>query len=185
MIISPPFSLEVNAKCQLSELRTSDVSDLVAHLNDREIYARTSRIPHPYSKADARQYLRIVRRSTKALGHPVHFAIRDRDDRLMGACGFDKLVDEHSTEIGYWLAREYWGQGIMTDVVRTLRDYAVEEWSLVRVAARVFEGNVASSRVLVKNGFQHEGHLRKAEKKDGVLINVDVYAYLSDRGASS
>lgn len=179
MTTTSAFHLNVNGAIHLSEIRATDVTAFVRYLNEREIYVQTSRIPHPYLKADAKKFLRIARQATKRFGHPVHFAIRDLQGQLIGACGFDNLVYDHSTEIGYWLAKPYWGQGIMTDVVGVICEYAINEWNLVRIAARVFEGNIASANVLCKNGFQLEGLLRKVERKDGQFFNLEIYSRVS------
>ena len=72
----------------------------------------------------------------------------------MGACGFDDLVLGHSAEIGYWLARPYRGQGIMTAVVRAACHFAQTKWELARICAYVFDSNLASARVLEKGRFR-------------------------------
>ena len=64
----------------------------------------------------------------------------------------------------------------MTDVVRSACSFAIREWKLVRITAHVFEFNAASARVLEKNGFQLEGHLRKHHRKGDVFIDSRLYA---------
>ncbi|MGH9880451.1 MAG: GNAT family N-acetyltransferase, partial [Pyrinomonadaceae bacterium] len=90
----------------------------------------------------------------------------------------------HRVEFGYWLARPYWGQGIMTDAVRVFVRYAFSELGLLRLTAHVFESNIASARVLEKNGFKLEGHLREHFIKDGKLIDVRFYGLLKEDLAS-
>ena len=168
--------IQVNDRIHLSEIRSSDKSAFVEHLNDKDICDRTLRIPHPYTKSDAEHFVGIVAEATAKHGHPVHFAIRDKPEQLIGGYGFDGLSYGHRAEIGYWLAKPYWGQGIMTDVVRAACDFAVEEWNLARITAHVFEFNGASARVLEKNGFEFEGLLRKHHKKDGKFLDSKLYA---------
>lgn len=84
----------------------------------------------------------------------------------------------HRAEIGYWLARPFWGQGIMTDAVRAFVRYAFSELELLRLTAHVFENNVASSRVLEKNGFLLEGKLREHFFKDGNFLDARLYGLL-------
>src|SRR5258708_5641683 len=118
------MQLRVNDEYCLTEIRRSDKAAFVELLVDREIYERTSRIPFPYTEQDAENWLRIVEATTEERGEPVHFAIRDAENRLVGGCGFDGLVVGQHAEIGYWLAKPYWGRGIMTAVVRTACDFA-------------------------------------------------------------
>ena len=174
------FHLNVNDSIYLSDIRSGDLSALVRFLDEWDIYRYTSRIPHPYLKPDAKKFLRLARQATRRFGHPIHFAIRNESAQLIGAVGFGKLVSGHSTEIGYWLAKPYWKQGIMTHVVGAACQYAMDEWNLVRIAARVFEGNTASACVLTKNGFQLEGLMRKVEKKDGKFVNLQLFSRVSD-----
>lgn len=108
-------------------------------------------------------------------GEPVHFAIREGDS-LIGSVGFDGLTKGHKAEIGYWLAKRWWGRGIMTAVVGTACDYAFAEWHLVRITAHLFESNIASAQVLEKNGFECEGLLWKHHLKDGQFLNSRLFA---------
>ena len=66
-----------------------------------------------------------------------------------------------TAELGYFLAREHWGRGYATEAVGLALRYAFEWLNLRKVCARVYEPNVASIRVLEKNGFQLAGRLRK------------------------
>src|SRR5437773_1773329 len=167
----------VNDHVHLSEFRPSDRAALLAHLNDRDIYERTLRIPFPYTEAAADQWLALVPEITVQQGRPVQFAIRDADEALIGGCGFHdfRVGESHRAEVGYWLARPFWGRGIMTAVVRTLCAYARTELGLVKITAHVFAFNPASARVLEKCGFKQEGYLKKHLVKDARLIDERPY----------
>jgi ribosomal-protein-alanine N-acetyltransferase len=177
---SNPITNEVRIKIKdrihLSEIRPTDKSAFVEHLNNKDIYDCTLRIPYPYAESDAEYFIGIAAEATAKHGHPVHFAIRDESEQLIGGCGFDGLSYGHRAEIGYWLAKPLWGQGIMTDVVRSACAFAIEEWKLVRITAHVFVSNKASARVLEKSGFEFEGLLRKHHKKDGKFLDSKLYA---------
>lgn len=170
----------VNDQVHLSEFRSSDKDALIEHLNDEDIYDRTLRIPFPYTDADADEWLALVAKITQQQGHPVHWAIRTADDALIGGCGFDgfQVGKSHRAEVGYWLAKPFWGRGIMTTVVQRVCRHAFEEFGLVKITAHVFTHNPASARVLEKCGFQQEGFLRKHFLKDGKLIDARLFALL-------
>jgi RimJ/RimL family protein N-acetyltransferase len=174
------MKIVVNDQVHLSEFRPSDKPALVQHLNDRDIYDRTLRIPFPYTDASADEWLALVAKITQQQGHQVHFAIRSTDDSLIGACGFDgfQVGKSHRAEVGYWLAKPYWGQGIMTTVVQRVCRHAFEEFGLVKITAHVFSHNPASARVLEKCGFQEEGFLRKHFLKDGRFIHARLFGLL-------
>ena len=134
------------------------------------------RVPYPYDQAAADQFLDIVEHTTEQHGHPIHFAVRNPQDKLVGGMSFEGLACGHRAEIGYWLAKPYWGRGIMTDVVGKACEFAFRQWTLVRITAHVFAFNTASARVLEKNGFQREGLLRKHFQKDDAFIDSYLYA---------
>jgi [ribosomal protein S5]-alanine N-acetyltransferase len=170
----------VNDQVHLSEFRPPDQPTLVRHLNDRDIYGRTLRIPFPYTDASADDWLALVARITERQGRPVQFAVRSADDALIGGCGFDgfQAGESHRAEVGYWLAKPCWGQGIMTAVVRRACQHAFEEFGLVKITAHVFSHNPASARVLEKCGFHEEGFLRKHFLKDGQFLDARLFALL-------
>jgi RimJ/RimL family protein N-acetyltransferase len=172
--------IAVNDQVHLSEFRSSDKDALIGHLNDRDIYDRTLRIPFPYTGTSADEWLALVAKITKQQGRPVQWAVRNSADALIGGSGFDgfQVGKSHRAEIGYWLAKPFWGRGIMTAVVQRVCQHAFEEFGLVKITAHVFSHNPASARVLEKCGFQQEGHLRKHFHKDGQFIDARLFALL-------
>lgn len=172
------MKIDVNSQVHLSELRESDRAALVEFLNERDIHDRTLRIPYPYTPEDAERWLITVADITQQQGRPVHFAIRNADEHLIGACGFMdfQLGVSHRAEVGYWLAKPYWGRGIMTSVVSRVCQYAFAEFKLVKITAHVFTFNPASARVLEKCGFVQEGLLRKHYLKGEKLIDTRLFS---------
>jgi ribosomal-protein-alanine N-acetyltransferase len=126
--------------------------------------------------------MEIVEKATKQQGRPIHFAIRNDQEFLMGGCGFDNLQigKSHRAEIGYWLAKPYWGRGIMTAVVRRACEFAFAEFGLVKIEAHVFAENLASAKVLEKCGFVQEGYLRKHFLKEGKYLDVRLFALVKE-----
>jgi RimJ/RimL family protein N-acetyltransferase len=157
------MKIVVNSLVHLSEFRPSDKPALIEHLNDRDIYDRTFRIPFPYTNNDADEWLARIAKATEQHCQPAHFAIRTRDDALIGGCGLNdfEIGKSHRAEVGYWLAKPFWGQGIMTAVVQRLCQHVFEKFGLVRIIADVVTHNLASACVLEKCGFVREGLLRR------------------------
>jgi RimJ/RimL family protein N-acetyltransferase len=174
------MKIVVNDQVHLTEFRPSDQPALVQHLHDRDIYDRTLRIPFPYADATADEWLALVASVTEQQGRPVQFAIRSASDALIGGCGFSgfQAGKSHLAEVGYWLAKPYWGRGLMTAVVQRLCRHAFEEFGLVKIIAHVHPHNQASTRVLAKCGFQEEGFLRKHFLKDGQFLDARLFALL-------
>ena len=174
------MKIVVNDEIHLSEVRPSDKDALVAHLNDRDIYDRTLRIPFPYTEKDADGWFDRVAKITEQQGRPVNFAIRSADDSLIGGCGFHDFHEgkSHLAEVGYWLAKPFWGRGIMTAAAERLCHLAFEELGLAKITAHVLAPNLASARVLEKCGFQQEGYLRQHFLKDGRFLDVRLFGRL-------
>lgn len=85
-----------------------------------------------------------------------------------------------TSEIGIFLAPDYWSEGYGTEASRVLTDHAFRERRLHRVMARVFEGNEGSKRIWEKLGFRHEGTHVEAEYVDGEYVDVHFYGITKD-----
>jgi ribosomal-protein-alanine N-acetyltransferase len=170
----------VNDEIYLSEIRASDKAALVEHLAEKEIYNRTLRIPYPYTESDAEQWIERVAEKTRSDGQPTSWAIRHNNDNLIGGIGYERLSigKSHRAEIGYWLAKPFWGRGIMTAVVRRTCEIGFAQFGLTKIVAHTFASNAASARVLEKCGFQLEGYLRSHFMKDGAPIDARIYGLL-------
>jgi ribosomal-protein-alanine N-acetyltransferase len=175
-------SIKFREGFHLSSVRPGDKSALLEHFRAKEIYDTTLNIPYPYSEADADRWLGRRIEAAESQGTEVTFAIRQDDGKLIGAVGADSFKPgaSHRAEIGYWLARPFWGQGIMTDAVRAYVRYAFDELEVVRLTAHVFEFNVGSARVLEKNGFKLEGRLRKHFRKGERLHDAFYFGLLRE-----
>ena len=109
------------------------------------------------------------------------------DGRICGCAGFPG-VDwvARATSIGYWLADDHQGRGLMTRAVGALVDHALSDWDLHRVEIRAAAGNTRSRAIPERLGFTHEGVLREAELVGDDYQDLVVYGLLAgNRRASS
>jgi len=166
----------------LSPIRSPDKPALLEYLNTRDIYETTLNIPFPYLEGHADLWLKRRAEQSQRISKEVCFAILNSTGKLIGAVSADSFEPgaTHQAEIGYWLARPFWGHGIMTDAVRAYVDYAFRELGVVRLMAHTLVFNRASQRVLEKNGFQLEGRFRKHLMKEGKLIDAHFYGLLKE-----
>ena len=107
---------------------------------------------------DTREHLRAsdeAWREGTAFGWVI---LRKADDQLLGAVGV--RVDGHKVELGYVLAKRFWGKGYMTEAVRAVVNWAIKEENVYRVWAVCDVENPASARVMEKAEMQREGILR-------------------------
>jgi RimJ/RimL family protein N-acetyltransferase len=161
------------ARSTLRPWRVGDEASLIRHANNRRVWRNLSRLPHPYTTADAHAW--IARASPQS---PVTDLAITVDGEAVGGIGVElgRDVFHRSAEIGYWLGEDYWGRGIATEAVRALTEYAFVTFDLCRLHAGVFEWNPASMRVLEKAGYTLEARHRKNVTKDGETIDRLVYA---------
>jgi RimJ/RimL family protein N-acetyltransferase len=129
-----------------------DAKSIAMLINDRRIAANTSRVPHPYTLADAEQF---IASANKVTGQ-VNLLITTHDGDLIGGCGVGALRED-APEIGYWLGVPFWGNGYATEAARAMLDHAFTDLGHERVLGGARVSNPASRRVLEKCGFQWTG----------------------------
>jgi len=179
--MSEAIRLNISNSFYVSDISPTDKPAYVEHLREKEIYAQTLAIPFPYTDADADQWIQTVADETVKQGRSVNWAIRRSDGYLVGGIGFHhfQLGSSFKAEIGYWLAKPYWNQGIMTEAVRKVSAFGFKEFGLAKISANVFLNNKGSARVLEKTGYRLEGTLRSHYKKDGKLFDGLLYGKLA------
>jgi RimJ/RimL family protein N-acetyltransferase len=164
--------------CTVRSWEWRDRDAIVRHANNRNVWINLrDRFPHPYTQADARNWLESV----VGVRPENSFAIAVGDEAV-GGIGFTVQHDVgyRSAEIGYWVGEDFWGRGIATEALIAVTEYAFANYDLCRLYAHVFAWNPASARVLEKAGYECEGRLRKSVTKDGQTIDQLMYAAVRD-----
>lgn len=104
------------------------------------------------------------------------FGIWNQQHEICGLIGFHfSDFDNHRTELGYWLLPEYQHRGIITESVRKLCLWAVQEKEIKRIQIRCAVGNTASNAVPVRLGFIHEE--QNVAENCWLLENIQTYIY--------
>lgn len=161
-------------------LRPEDAPSFALHANDRGVWENLrDAFPHPYAEQDARSFIELATGREPGTG----FAIVV-DGQAVGCTGFTLRTDVEriGAEFGYWLGRQFWNRGIVSEVVRAITPWALEAYGLERVYALPYLRNVASCRVLEKAGFVREGVMRRSAIKEGVVLDQALYAFVPGAG---
>lgn len=158
----------------LRRYRVEDTRQLQLIANDPGI-AATMRdmFPHPYTTADAEEWIKLATGGLKESS----FAI-EVNGELAGGVGVQLYKKEArvTAEMGYWLGRRFWGQGIATAATGAFVPWVFETYpEISRLQACVFDSNPASGRVLEKNGFELEATLRRSITKNGQIHDQLIY----------
>jgi [ribosomal protein S5]-alanine N-acetyltransferase len=77
--------------------------------------------------------------------------------------------DQNCADIGFWIGRKFWGQGLMTDAVRLASRFGFEYLKLDRIIGWTFEKNTGSKRVMEKCGFKLESVVENVGFKYGEM----------------
>ena len=127
----------------------ADIEAMVRLANDRRVADNTTRLPHPFGRGDAEDFIAAANRQPGE----AKFVIALGGEPI-GVCGIEL---RQTAEIGYWLGAPYWGRGFATEAVRTVIDHAFDALGHDALASGARVSNPASRRVLEKCGFQWTG----------------------------
>ena len=162
--------------CVLRKWRASDAKDLAAALNNEKILNNLrDGLPFPYTEQDAADYISAMLASDA--NDTFAYAITV-NDRAIGSIGAFRQSNIHrqTAELGYYLAEEYWGRGIMTDAIRQLCGIVFETTDILRIFAEPFSYNTGSRRALEKAGFCYEGTMKSNAVKNGKVLDMTLYS---------
>ncbi|WP_378188278.1 GNAT family N-acetyltransferase [Aquimarina sp. W85] len=99
--------------------------------------------------------------------------------KFLGAGGLNDIHSEHKkAEVGLWLLKENWGQGIMAAVMPLILNYAFDKLLLHRIEGHVDSQNIKCKRALKKLDFKYEGTMIDSEIKNDRFVSIDIYAFL-------
>lgn len=165
-------------KCKIRKWELSDAKDLSIALSNRKIQDNLrDGLPYPYTEQDGADYISAMLSANE--DETFAFAIT-ADNKVVGSIGVFRQENIHrqTAELGYYVAEEYWGKGIMTEAVKQICAYVFDKSDIIRIYAEPFAYNTASCRVLEKAGFQYEGTLRSNAVKNGKVIDMKIYSLL-------
>lgn len=164
--------------CRIRKWELADAKDLAAALSNTKIQDNLrDGLPYPYTEQDGIDYISAMLSADE--NDTFAFAITI-DEKVVGSIGVFRQSNIHrqTAELGYYIAEEYWGKGIMTDAIKQICKHVFEKSDIIRIYAEPFAYNMASCRALEKAGFQYEGTLRKNAVKNGKGIDMKMYSLL-------
>lgn len=133
-------------------------------------------IDYSRSVADTKAYFRTVTDQKNISEQVFVIVYQEEIEGIIGFKGIDYV--NHKAEIGYWLAGDRQGQGIMRRSCKALLQYAFEEMRMNRIQIKVGVGNHRSSNIPQKLGFVLEGVQRDGEFLNGSFHDLEIYSLL-------
>ena len=171
--------IQLSDELELRALTAADVDEVHALVEgNREHLAEWMPWAAGQQREGTENYLRTAEQKREQ-GEALDFAIV-LDGRIAGCAGFP-VIDPYARTgtIGYWLAREHEGRGLVTRAVSALIDHGFDELGLHRVQISAATDNVRSRAVPERLGFTQEGVLREAELVGDEYQDLAVYGLLA------
>jgi ribosomal-protein-alanine N-acetyltransferase len=140
----------------LRELSINDARD-ISHLMTYNISKSLWHVPYPYTVQNALTFISSSHRDFKSL-KALNLAIQYKNNlgdvnRLVGIISLKNIdSDNKKANVGYWIGEQYWRNGIASESVALLINFAFSVLGLEEIHAYVYSENKASIRVLEKNG---------------------------------
>jgi RimJ/RimL family protein N-acetyltransferase len=166
------------ARLTLRPAWPEDAPQLAAAIGPESVTRNLSKVPWPYSLADAEAHIMRPRQPKDVFC--LIFEHRGAHPRLIGGIGMGAIEGGH--EFGYWLTPSAWGRGYATEAGRAVVAAARHTLGLHRLKAGHFVDNPASGRVLTKLGFRSTGGVtqRESRARGGEVPCVDFVLDLDD-----
>ena len=160
----------------LREFTTEDFDAVHKYATDPEVYKYQPWGPNTVD--DTKDFIQgAISRRLKSPRVDYELAVEHPEVGLIGGCGIYGF-EVWKAEIGYTLRRDMWGKGYGTEVVATLIHFGFHQLGLHRVEASCDTRNIASYRVMEKNGMLREGTLRENKKIHGEWRSSYIYSIL-------
>ena len=149
-------------RLMLRPWRETDAEDLYRLARDPDVGPSAGWLPHT-SVEHSREIIRTI------LSKPTVWAVCKKDGQLIGNIHLDFASPlrerDNECELGYWLGKPFWGQGLMTEAAQALLRYAFDTLDVPAVWCGYYDGNDRSRRVQKKLGFVHH-HTDRLQNSD-------------------
>ena len=141
-------------KIQFRTLTEQDLPELAVILSSELICQHTPFGPNTFQETE-NYFKPLIKSQTDSKAYKNYIIAIVDNNRVIGNIGvFKKKENKNNYEIGYNLAEEYWNKGIMTKAVNRICYILIEKKKAKKITATVMSSNLASLKVLEKNGFK-------------------------------
>ncbi|HQE33471.1 MAG TPA: GNAT family N-acetyltransferase [Flavobacterium alvei] len=179
-LIFNPFPNLETERLLLRRVVNKDVEQIFALRSDKEVMKY---IPRPLvkTKDDALAHITMIDEKIDT-NEGINWAITlKNNDKLIGIIGLYRIQPEHfRAEIGYMLLPEYHGKGIVSEAINEVVNYGFDAIKLHSIEAIIDPKNFASEKVLQKNGFVKEAHLKENEYYEGRFLDTVIYSIINN-----
>jgi len=166
------------AMLKLRPFDQSDSERVKLLAGDEAIASGAINIPHPYLKSFAESWIK-THEIEFLKGNSLILAITKKETGiLIGSIGLYINKNHQHAELGYWVGKEYWGNGHCSEAVSAVVNHAFEKLNLNKIFAYFISRNPASGKVLAKNNFTKEGFFRQHVKYHEHFEDIECFSLL-------
>ena len=173
-----PFKNLETERLLLRRVSDSDVAEILELRGSSETMQF---IPRPIlkTKEEALTHFKMIEDKIEN-NQSINWAITLKGQpKLIGIIGHYRIQPEnHRCEIGYMILPQYNGKGIVTEAIKVVLEYGFEDLQMHSIEAVIDPENLASERVLQKNGFVKEAHILENELWNGKFCDSVIYSIL-------
>ena len=169
----------------LRDVELADAVNLRKYINNLNISKNLLVVPYPYTKKDSLWWVNHCaeeQRKKPRTSYDVGIVLKGYPG-VIGGAGIGHIdYGQGTAELGYWLAEDFWRQGIMGEAVKKLISFGFDDLKLRRLIIPAFSDNAASNGLAKKLGFHYEGKLRQAAvcKATGEIHDENLHSLLRD-----
>lgn len=174
-----PFPELLTERLILKQITGEDKEQVLRLRSDKKIMRY---IPRPLAQTvEDAAYLIETMNTGITNAESINWGIKLRNDKqLIGIIGYVKFVKPHyRAEIGYLLDTSFHKKGIMQEAITTVINYGFKVMKLHSIEAIIDPDNIASAKVLEKNGFVKEAHFKENFLFNGIFLDTVYYSLIS------
>src|SRR5689334_19553946 len=178
------FPLQEGITLGLVMLKDAPQLAEVIRANHEHLASYMSFASADYSEANAHEFLQ---RSLHKIADETAFRwLIFADDAIIGMISFNTISTRFgSADIGYWLAKEWTGRGIMIDAIRAITDYGFGTLGLQRIEILTDTENEKSANSALRAGYQFETCRCSWTYRNGQYRDLNAYVALADEWENS
>lgn len=174
------FPIIETSRLILRKVTTDDADDMFNYLSDKDVVEPMGLEPCKTVKDvwdEISWYKSIYEEGTG-----IRWGITRKDSgKVIGSCGFLNMLTKHfRAEVGYELSKDYWGKGIASEALSAVVKYGYHHFQLERIEALIEPANLASQKLVERQGFKREGLLRHYEFTCGKFDDLYMYSIIKD-----
>ena len=168
-------------RLKLNKFSLEDASIVCKILSDGEIANTTKNMPYPYDESMATEWI-AQHKARLNQGEALIWAIRlAQSEQLIGCIELKITTQHHHAALGFWVAKDYWGQGYCTEAATYVTRFAFDKIGLNKIFACHMTRNPGSGRVMQKIGMQHEGSFKRHFLKGKQFEDFEFYGLLTEQ----